>query len=228
MVAVHIFVEGIATTDNANVNTVGRSTAFRSAFHQLLSQSIENEEVTLSVEPATGWKAAAKTYIRHKQKAEKNYCLLIDLDGTIDHKTVRLNEDLVGMQETLADFPNEVFFMVQEMEAWILSQPYVIETYADNNDYKRKLEKTVAEHHFLKVHPTEISKPSDKIETIFREYFEEWNERKGKIKAAKYHKTKIAPDLIGMLDFQKLTETFEDAKNLQKLIKEMDKGIKKN
>ena len=221
MVAVHIFVEGIGT-DNADVNTVDRSAAFRRAFHELLSQSIENEEVTLSVEPARGWKAAAKTYIRHKQKAEKNYCLLIDLDATIDHKTVRLNENLVGIQETLADFPNEVFFMVQEMEAWILSQPNVIETYADNNDYKRKLEKTVAEHHFLKVPPIEISKPSDKIKTIFKEYFEEWNERKGKNKAAKYHKTKIAPDLIGMLDFQKLTETFEDAKNLQKLIKQME------
>ena len=221
MVAVHIFVEGIGT-DNADVNTVDRSAAFRRAFHELLSQSIENEEVTLSVEPARGWKAAAKTYIRHKQKAEKNYCLLIDLDATIDHKTVRLNENLVGIQETLADFPNEVFFMVQEMEAWILSQPNVIETYANENGYKRKLEKKVAEHHFLKVPPIEISKPSDKIETIFREYFEEWNELKGKNKAAKYHKTKIAPDLIGMLDFQKLTETFEDAKNLQKLIKQME------
>lgn len=226
MVEIHIFLEGIATNDSEEVNTVDRSTDFRRAFHQLLSQSIENELITLSIEPATNWKAAAKTYIKHKQKTGKNYCLLIDLDGTIENKPKRLNESLVGMQETLADFPNEVFFMIQEMEAWILSQPNVIEIYAENKGFKRKLLKHVREHHFLRVHPIEITKPSDKIKTIFREYFEESRERKGRIKekAADYHKTKTAPDLIRLLDFQKLTEIFEDAKNLQTLIKEIDMG----
>ena len=87
MVAVHIFIEGIATNDSNDVNTVDRSTEFRRAFHKLFSQSIENELIELSIEPATSWKAAAKTYIRHKQKGDKNYCLLIDLDGTIDDTT---------------------------------------------------------------------------------------------------------------------------------------------
>ena len=230
MVAVHIFVEGIATFDSNDVNTIDRSAEFRRAFHKLLSQSIENEQIALSIEPATGWKAAAKTYIRHKQKRDKSYCLLIDLDGRIDQKPIRLNESLAGMDEILADFQNEVFFMVQEMEAWILSQPDVIENYANDKGYKRKLEKKVKEHHFLRVHPIEISKPSEKIKTIFREYFEEQIERKSqiKIKAVEYHKTKIAPDLIEMLDFQKLTETFEDAKNLQNLIKGFDNNLKKN
>ena len=230
MVAVHIFIEGIATNDSNDVNTVDRSTEFRRAFHKLFSQSIENELIELSIEPATGWKAAAKTYIRHKQKGDKNYCLLIDLDGTIDHKPIRLNEILVGMEETLSHYPSEVFFMVQEMEAWILSQPNAIETYADDQGYKRKLEKEVREHHFLRVHPIEISKPSEKIKTIFREYFKEEIERKSKIKIkpVNYHKTKIAPDLIKMLDFQKLTETFEDAKNLQNLIRGLDINLKKN
>ena len=230
MVAVHIFVEGIATFDSNDVNTIDRSAEFRRAFHKLLSQSIENEQIALSIEPATGWKAAAKTYIRHKQKGDKSYCLLIDLDGRIDQKPIRLNESLTGMDEILADFQNEVFFMVQEMEAWILSQPDVIENYANDKGYKRKLEKKVKEHHFLRVHPIEISKPSEKIKTIFREYFEEQIERKSqiKIKAVEYHKTKIAPDLIEMLDFQKLTETFEDAKNLQNLIKGFDNNLKKN
>ena len=230
MVAVHIFIEGIATNDSNDVNTVDRSTEFRRAFHKLFSQSIENELIELSIEPATNWKAAAKTYIRHKQKGDKNYCLLIDLDGTIEHKPIRLNEILVGMDETLAHFPSEVFFMVQEMEAWILSQPNAIETYANDQGYKRKLEKEVKGHHFLRVHPIEISKPSEKIKTIFREYFEEQIERKSqiKIKAVNYHKTKIAPDLIKILDFQKLTETFEDAKNLQNLIRGLDINLKKN
>ena len=31
-----------------------------------------------------------------------------------------------------------------------------------------------------------------------------------------------------MLDFQKLTEAFEDAKNLQNLIKGLDNNLKKN
>lgn len=229
MVAVHIFVEGIATFDSNDVNTVDRSTEFRRAFHKLLSQSIENEQIELSIEPATGWKAAAKTYIRHKQKGDKSYCLLIDLDGRIDQKPIRLNESLVGIDETLADYQNEVFFMVQEMEAWILSQPDVIENYADNNGYQKKLEKKVSEHQFLRVHPIEISKPSEKIKTIFREYFQEKTERKGniKVKAVSYHKTKIAPDLIEMLDFQKLTETFDDAKNFQNLICGFDINVKK-
>ena len=230
MVAVHTFVEGVATFDSDDVNTVDRSTEFRRAFHKLFSQSIENERISLSIEPATGWKAAAKTYIRHKQKGDKSYCLLIDLDGKIETKPKMLNESLDGMEENLAHFQNEVFFMVQEMEAWILSQPDVIEVYADNKGYRRKLEKKVSEHHFLRVHPIEISKPSEKIKTIFREYFEEQIIRssKTKIKAVEYHKTKIAPDLINMLDFQKLTKTFDDAKNLQSLIKGFDVDIKKN
>jgi hypothetical protein len=230
MVAVHIFIEGIATNDSSEVNTIDRSVEFRRAFHKLLSQSIENERIELSIEPATGWKAAAKTYIRHKQKGDKNYCLLIDLDGNIKHKSTRLKEELVGISQKLADFPNEVFFMVQEMEAWVLSQPDIIETYADNKGYRRKLLIGVGAHHFLRAHPIEISKPSEKLKTIFREYFEEQVERKGriKIKAVEYHKTKIAPDLIKILDFQKLTETFEDAKNLQNLMKAIDIEIKKN
>ena len=224
MVAVHIFLEGVATHDSTDVDTVDRSTEFRKAFHKLLTQSIENQRIELSIEPATNWKAAAKTYIRHKQKAEKKYCLLIDLDGEIGTKPKRLNESLVGMEETLANFPDEVFFMVQEMEAWILSQPSVIEAYADDKGYKRKLEKKVGEHHFLKVHPIEITKPSEKIKTIFREHFEEQIERKSriKVKAVEYHKTKIAPDLIRMLDFQKLTEIFDDVKSFQNLIKTID------
>lgn len=143
MVEIHIFIEGIATNDSEDVNTVDRSAEFRRAFHKLLSQSINDELITLSIEPATNWKAAAKTYIKHKQKADKNYCLLIDLDGKNNTKSNRLNDILGGMNETLAHFPNDVFFMVQEMEAWILSQPNVIEIYADSKEYKRKLKKVL-------------------------------------------------------------------------------------
>ena len=166
MVKIHIFLEGFAIDDNEDVITVDRSPDFRRAFSQLLSQSTENELVKLSIEPATNWKAAAKTYIRHKQKNDKNYSLLIDLDGNLETKPKRLTESLVGMEETLSYFPNEVFFMVQEMEAWILSQPDVIENYANDKGYKRKLEKKVREHHFLRGRPSEISKPSEKIKTI--------------------------------------------------------------
>ena len=72
-------------------------------------------------------------------------------------------------------------------------------------------------------------KPSEKIKTIFREYFEEKIERKNKIKikAADYHKTKVAPELIEILDFQQLTETFEDAKSLQNLIRGFEINLKK-
>ena len=152
MVNIHIFIEGIATNDSADVNTVDRSAEFRRAFHKLLSQSFENELIALSIEPATGWKAAAKTYIRHQQKGGKNYCLLIDLDGRIETKSNRLNESLEGMKETLAHFPNDVFFMIQEMEAWILSQPNVIDSYAENKGFRRKLDRIVGEHHFYASH----------------------------------------------------------------------------
>ena len=70
-------------------------------------------------------------------------------------------------------------------------------------------------------HPEQINKPSEKLDTIFRQYFDVVKIRRGferKI-GKRYSKAFDGPKLIGLLDLQTLMQYFDEAKRLIDYIK---------
>jgi hypothetical protein len=142
--------------------------------------------------------------------------LLIDLDRAKSEKRNKLNDLEL---ETQAE---RVFFMVQQMEAWILAQPEKIDPYCATQGFVRKhTEKRIENDALIKnKHPEEITDPSGKLRTIFRKYFAVEKQRQGKRrnKPKNYRKLVDGPELLASLDLTLLVNTFEDAKNLAQVI----------
>ena len=213
MVEIRICLEGgVLPNSNTSAATINNSEKLREAFHKLLSVVIDPVEFNLIVEIGAGYKNAANVF--KKYAILDNYtCLLIDLDGSISFKEEKLNE------LELIDSAQCVFFMVQEMEAWILSQPDVIEKCYNERYIKNRVNLNLLELEpgLFNIHPEQITKPSDKLRIILGRYY---SEMKGVIKKKKkYGKLKDAPLLIAHLDLNKLIGTFVDTKLLIEHIK---------
>jgi hypothetical protein len=109
--------------------------------------------------------------------------LLIDLDGDVKTKSNRLKE--FNLSE------NNTFFMVQEMEAWFLSQPDILDDF-----YKSKLR-------IPNKKACDIAEPANELMKI----------TKNTVKK-EYHKVRHAVELLGRLKTDKLKDDFPDFKNL--------------
>jgi hypothetical protein len=202
MVVVTVFFEGGANpNENPNVATFDNTNRLRESFNKLLNSGLENEKVRVQAEPAYSITNVVK--IRNP-----NALLLIDLDGPKDIKSKRLKDN------KLIDVQDFVFFMVQQMEAWILSQPEVIETVFEY--YKAKGVSIKDDPKIRDKHPESITSPEDILYDILKRRFSYI--KAGKKKKLKYGKLKHSPDLIEKLDIQKLKATFEDVKLLMEKI----------
>lgn len=209
MVDIRIVIEGgVLPNENISAATIDNSEKLREAFHKLLSRVVNPETFNLVIEVGAGYKNAARSFRKYALLSD-NSSLLIDLDGAKPTKEKRLNE--LGINE----FSNQVFFMVQEMEAWILSQPEVIEKcYKDRFIRENPTVNMVqTELELFSRHPEALVKPGDKLRILIGRYF---SEMKGNVKKKKkYGKLKDAPLLIENLDIFKLIETFEDVRRLK-------------
>jgi hypothetical protein len=216
-IEIQLFVEGgVLPNENLAVTTMDNSNKLRESLHHLLSQLITPDKFDLIILPRSGYKQTAKDFKADIEK-DSNSLLLIDLDAPKSQKNAKLSE------LALLDYSEKVFFMVQEMEAWVLSQPEIIEQFAKQKDYKLKnTEKIIAENSLLKdKNIEEISKPSDKLNTLFGQYFEVYEKRRDKYKPASYGKLKDAPELLKLLDFSKLLNDFEDVRLLKMKIESL-------
>lgn len=120
-------------------------------------------------------------------KLGRTSLLLIDLDTSDE------NTDSVLKENQLYEHKNCIFFMIQEMEAWFLSQPAMLDKY-----YKDKISKKIP------AKPAkDIDDPSDLLANITR------NTKKGK-----YHKVQDGTQLLQLLDADKLENDFPDFKAL--------------
>ncbi|KHD08791.1 hypothetical protein PN36_15025 [Candidatus Thiomargarita nelsonii] len=147
---------------------------------------------------------------------EINAVLLIDLDAPKEKREERLNQ--YKPFDT-----SKIFFMIQEMEAWILSQIDKIEEFGKTEGLIRKRDNEDINNNSLmkNKHPEEINKPSEKLDTILRQYFDVVKIRRGferKI-GKRYSKAKDGPKLIGLLNLQILMQDFDEAKRLVDYIK---------
>jgi hypothetical protein len=216
-IEIQLFVEGgVLPNENLAVETMNNSNKLRESLHHLLSQLITPNKFDLIILPRSSNNQTVKDFKADLEK-DSNSLLLIDLDAPKSEKNTKITKlDLVECAE-------KVFFMVQEMEAWVLSQPKIIEEFAKQKDYKRKnTDKIIAENTLLKgKNIEEISKPSDTLNTLLGQYFEVYEKRRDKHKPATYGKLKDAPDLLKLLNFSKLLNDFEDVRLLKMKIESL-------
>ena len=145
----------------------------------------------VAVEPTGSYPNAVASY-KARIKNKENVLLLVDSDGA-DRKTWL-------KQQRLEDAGENVFFMVQTVEAWFLSQPQIIE--AQYGTYKENATKIAV---LLEKYPNyeAIEKPKDVLTTLLYECFI----------AAKYRPKQEAA-LVERLDIDLLKNTFSEARNL--------------
>lgn len=218
MVRVTIYVEGGTPNNTPAAQTVDNSSVFRENFHYLFKQHFDEtafELIVLSI----GSISQAKLHLQHILENEIEGVLLLDLDAEKTQKNTRL--------ERYAPLnTSRIYFMVQEMEAWILSQPDKLELFASSEGLiRKKVGASIAENSLLKHHhPEDISKPAEKLNTLFRQYYsiERITRGKKKKKPKAYSKTKDGPRLIGLLELKRLMKTFQDVEAIVTYIDQLD------
>ena len=198
MVTVKVFFEGGADPrSNPNADTFDNTNRLRESFNKLLNSDFDSEKVKIIAEPAFSIKSLVK--IR-----EIDSLLLMDLDALKDKREQRIKDN------QLTDIQDFVFFMIQRMESWILSQPEVIEEVFKKD--KAKVDFVKDDNQIQSKHPETILNPEFVLGVIFQRYFS--ITKNGKTKKLKYGKLKYSPDLIEKLDLQKLRKTFEDMERM--------------
>lgn len=207
MAVIKIFIEGgILPHPNISVQTLNNSQRLRESFYDLLSQKIDPNSFQLEVEVGGSVLNTIK-FFKTEIANGKAPLLLIDLDDLPANKPTQIQ----SFDLEQAAKKKLVFFMVQEMESWILSQPDKIEKCYQH--LKRvKLADVFGEDEILQQHPEEINKPSDKLATLLGRYFRV--EKRGQWKKKKYKKLKDGADLLELLDFSELMLVFEDVSAL--------------
>lgn len=208
-VDITIYIEGVQS-ENPAVLTVDSSALFRENFHQLFSQKLSPTEFNLRIKPF-GSITQARKMLEQIDTQGINAVLLIDLDVPKEKKDERLNQ-YKPFDTT------QVFFMIQEMEAWILSQVDKIEAFGKDEGLIRKKEQENINNNVLikNKHPEQIKKPSEKLDTLLRQYFDVSKIRRGKERkiGKRYSKAFDGPKLIGLLELQTLMQYFDEASRL--------------
>jgi Domain of unknown function (DUF4276) len=172
----------------------------RLSLYKLLSQGIDNQAIRVKIELGSGEKQTVTFF-----KAQPNAYLLIDLDGKKENRSKRL----IYFDLEQDNFKDKVYFMIQKMEAWILSQPDKIdEIFAANR--KTQVTDSIENYKTIKgKHPEQIINPDDVLKVILRRFFKD-----GEGVDLKYGKLSTAPLLLENLDIQRLRKTFEDVDKL--------------
>ena len=199
---IRIIVEGGAlpnTANNAHSETdltLDGSEVLREELKKFFTAVLGIADISIIVSYLAGYKNATKVFIA---KPEENY-LYTDLDDVPERRAdwfTHLEEDgIVIPDERKAD----VFFWIQEMEAWFLKQPQSIERWA--TDRNIKIKKPIAEDPLISGKDIEHlqHKPSFVMKVIFQRDLE--NTRKGKngrIQKLEYGKLRHAPRIIPYL-----------------------------
>lgn len=202
MVEIRVFVEGGCIESGfGDIAVAGGSTALRQSINELISQKITNETVSVVVD-LKGPVSNAVTRFKNDKSQDANLLLLIDLDGPENLRQKRLCDN--GLEA----YSDDVFFMIQEMEAWILSQIDGIERFLCRRGYTRRREnEDILDYPRIRnIEFIDIDKPSIVLKDILMHYFK----KKSDGKKMKYRKVIDAADFIGHLDATTLCGTFSD------------------
>jgi hypothetical protein len=165
-----------------------RNGILRQGFHKLLIQKLEGRMPRIIM--GDGKKQAIDKYLNYRN--ERDPSLLIDLDQDGSQREVDLRDN------NLFGKVDHVYYMIQEMEAWFLSQP-------------ENLDKFYCTKVSSKIPPRpaqDIPNPSDLLNKIVVS-----------ITRKRYHKVIHAVELLKLLDASQLINDFEDFRKLIERLK---------
>ena len=134
---IRIIVEGGAYTNNphsATDLTLDGSEVLREELKKFFTAVLGIADISIIVSYQAGYKNAAKVFI---SKPEENY-LYTDLDDVPERRAdwfTHLAEEGIVIPDARK---SDVFFWIQEMEAWFLKQPQSIERWATDRNIKIK------------------------------------------------------------------------------------------
>jgi hypothetical protein len=193
MVEISLIVEGGGISNNIEALTANNTESLRQALNKIFTRLLGRDDISIKLNLGGGNKNAVKMFLND---TSHKTILFVDSDHLDTNKWY--NEDMKDFN--ISDDKKEyIFFMIQEMEAWFLKQLNCLDIWAEKEGYNRKQEGDISQHSLLKnKNIEEIKKPSDKLKTILKVYFE----KKGK--PAKYGKLKTAPALLDALDTSSL------------------------
>lgn len=167
----YLFIEGTRDISNGDL---------REGFRKLLEKKVKGNMPRISM--GQGKEQTVAKYL-HSTDAR----LLCDLDNSSEYIESDLRKyGLEKKRET-------VFYMIQEMESWFLSQPTILDMF-----YKEDISK-----HIPKKPAETISEPDKELQNLTK------NSRKGK-----YHKVRHGAQLLQMLDADRLYAESEEFKRL--------------
>jgi hypothetical protein len=202
-----IFAEGGAVAnENTNVQTVGGVETLRRSISRLLTTKLTNKDLDVDIELRGGISNAIQTFKANADDETQHCFLLIDSDVPPNQLHTRIT------QQALTAYQHLVFFMVQEMEAWILSQPDKIEECYKHLKFTGNT--PIAEGAELKdINVEYIKKPSELLAIILPRYFVDTSRDKPKKK--KYaSKLKDASELLNALNVERLYTDISEVKRL--------------
>ncbi|MCM1110329.1 MAG: DUF4276 family protein [Clostridium sp.] len=199
---IRIYAEGGVLGNNENAATMANSAALREELNRFMSEALGRSDLRIIVQMSGGFKSAASLY--SKLDGENTY-LYVDLDHRPEHRDhwfTELSEDGIVLEG-----PKEanVFFWIQEMEAWFLKQPDAIESWAESEGLIRKPRAVphLSEHPSIKGKNVELlpHKASVVLENILKQtYLSPETDKNGKPAKVEYGKLRHAPDMIARLD----------------------------
>ena len=204
MVEIRIIVEGGGQAGASDIITANNTESLRQSLNSFFTRLLCRNDVSISV--GYGYRNAAKRFIE-----DSSYnSLFVDSDVSADKvhtwfeklKTENPDKPIIIPLERQTD----VFFMIQEMEAWFLKQPECFEKWASHEGYEKRNTDLISEHSLIRGKSVEyIHKPSEITKILLKHFFEK-KMPGGKRKLASYGKLKTASVLLDCLDVHKLQE----------------------
>lgn len=219
MVTITIIIEGgILPSDNADTATMENSQNLRESLNRIFSELLQ-EEVSIIIQMGAGYRSAASLFVNSK---ENFLCLYVDLDAPKKDMPAWFqkleNENPAKPIVFSEEKRKKVFFMIQEMEAWILKQPAAIEKWGKTKCYTRLKAETAIEQHTLIKNKDieEIAQPSHVLSTLVKHFFK--RTYNGKNKKVQYGKLKSAPELLDQIDVKELLTKDSELRRFQEEI----------
>ena len=175
-----LFIEGESNSSNSDLNQ---------GFTKLLEQKLKGKLPKIILGDGKG--QTINKFLTNQREADL-FLLLVDLDKPED----TVEADLVD--NNLLDDKENVFYMIQEMECWFLSQPNILDDFYGLDSRKKKISEKLPQKK-----ATEFSEPDKIMKNLTKD-----------TKKGQYHKIKHAVELLKLLDATQLEKDFTDFERL--------------
>lgn len=204
---IRIIIEGGAlpnrndAVDAGTINTYDGSEVLREELKKFFINVLGISDISVIVTYEGSNKNAAKVFVT---QPEEDY-LYTDLDDVPEKRSEwfdKMEKDGIVIPD---ERKQDVFFWIQEMEAWFLKQPQCIEAWAAVR--KIEVKTPIASDSLIAGKDIEhlVHKPSEVMKVIFRRDLKNTKKGKnGKPQKLEYGKLRVAPRLIPFLNPQEL------------------------